>query len=177
MVTFTHRLFSLLVSFADPQLNLLALMRSYHSVILKGFYHSMEDESAAHSGDEKSDNAGNRIDSQRADSFNYISRIGQAQLGNKHGRQNGDRNGKKRYDFIFRGFYQGCHAEHCGDGTGTAHERHRERHECDVALLCATASRKHRPPRGGTGKQLETNAQQDDAADDANHAQGNTEYS
>jgi len=63
MVTLTYRLFSLLVSFAETSAQFAELMRSYHSVILKGFYHSMENESAAHGGDKKADNAGNRIDS------------------------------------------------------------------------------------------------------------------
>ena len=53
-------------------------MRNYHSVILKGFYDPMENESATHGGDKEPNDTGNCINSQGANSFDDISGIGQA---------------------------------------------------------------------------------------------------
>ena len=74
-------------------------------------------------------------------------------------------------------FYQGRHANYCRDGARTAHQGHGKGHECDVAFLRAAIKCNHRSTGGRAGKQLEANAQQNDAAHNANHGQRDTKYS
>jgi hypothetical protein len=70
-------------------------MRSYHSVVLKGFHHPMENEPSAHGGDEEPDYASNRSNSHGANSPHDIFGKGQAQIGHKLGRQNGAHDSEK----------------------------------------------------------------------------------
>src|SRR5215468_10406817 len=74
-------------------------------------------------------------------------------------------------------FYQRRHTKRRRDRARANHERHGKRHKGNVALLCCLVCWDQRTAGRRAGKQLEANAYEDDAANNANHAERDIEYS